>query len=173
MLLTLGTVLAMVVLVNPVDAQIKFGAHGAMITGLDEVIFAGQNIAPPSGEVGVGARAMLDPPLLPVALVASGTYYFTDSDESVWTGTLAGQLRIPLPIIKPYVTAGYQVRPKDAADNSTNGFMVGAGLQLDLALSLFLEGGLELGDEIDLSALGGSAAYDTSRIVIKGGLMFG
>ena len=167
-LLTLSALLLMVVLVNPVDAQIKFGAHGAVITGLDEVLVAGQNVAVPSGTFGLGGRAMLDPPLLPIALVASGTYYFADGDESLWTGTLAGQLRIPLPIIKPYVTAGYQLRPNDAS-----GFMVGAGLQLDLVVSLFLEGGFELGDDIDFSALGGPAAYSTSRLVIKGGLMFG
>lgn len=173
-LFALSTVFAFAVMANPVDAQIKFGVHGAAITGLDEVVIAGQNVGVPSGTYGVGGRAMLAPPLLPFALVASATKYFPEGDGSLWTATLAGQLRIPLPIIKPYVTAGYQVRPKDGADNSQNGLMVGAGVQLDLAVSIFLEGGLEIGKDLDPADFPGlAAALDTNRIVVKGGVMFG
>ena len=170
----LSTVFAFALMANPVDAQIKFGVHGAAITGLDEVVIAGQNVGVPSGTYGIGGRAMLDPPLLPVALVASGTKYFPEGDGSLWTATLAAQLRIPLPIIKPYVTGGYQIRPEDAAGNSQNGLMVGAGLQLDLGVSIFLEGGLEIGKDIDPADIPGlAAALDTNRIVVKGGVMFG
>lgn len=173
-LFALSSVLALVVMTNPVDAQMKFGVHGAAIRGLDEVIIAGQSVGVPSGTYGAGGRAMLSPPLFPLALVGSGTYYFADGDRSVWTATLAAQLRIPLPIIKPYVTAGYQIRPKDVADNSQNGLMVGAGVQLDLGLSLFLEGGFEIGKEIPAADVAGLIdALDTNRVVIKGGLMFG
>lgn len=169
-----SAVAALAVFAIPADAQIKFGAHGAVITGLDEVLIAGEQVGVPSGTFGLGARAMIDPPLLPVALVASGTYYFDDGDESVWTGTLAGQLRIPLPIVKPYVTAGYQIRPDDAAGNSQKGFMIGAGLQLDLAVSVFLEGGFEIGKDIEVADLPGlTEALDTNRLVVKGGVMFG
>jgi len=72
------------------------------------------------------------------------------------------------------VTGGYQIRPEDAAGNSQNGLMVGAGLQLDLGVSIFLEGGLEIGKDIDPADIPGlAAALDTNRIVVKGGVMFG
>jgi len=173
-LFALSTVFALAIMANPVDAQIKFGVHGAAITGLDEVVVAGQSVGVPSGTYGVGGRAMLDPPLLPVALVASGTKYFPEGDGSLWTATLAAQLRIPLPIVKPYVTAGYQIRPEDGAGNSQNGLMVGAGIQLDFVVSLFLEGGFEIGKDIDPADLPVlTETLKTNRIVIKGGLMFG
>ena len=169
----LSALAALAIVAIPADAQIKFGAHGAAITGLDEVMVAGESVGIPSGTYGVGARAMLDPPLLPVALVGSYTYYFPEEGDA-WTGTIAGQLRIPLPVFKPYVTAGYQLRPEDAGGNSQNGFMIGAGVQLDFMLSLFLEGGFEIGKEIDPADVPGlTQALDTNRLVIKGGLMFG
>ena len=169
----LGVLVALVVVTNPADAQLKFGVHGATIASVDEVLVAGQNVNVPSGTYGVGARAMIDPPLLPVALVGSYTKYFPDDGE-LWTGTLAAQLRLPLPVLKPYVTAGYQLRPEDLGGNSQNGFMVGAGLQLGFTVSLFLEGGFELGKEIDPADLAGLAsAIDTHRIVVQGGLLFG
>ena len=122
---------------------------------------------------------MLDPPLLPFAAVGSYTKYFPEGDGSAWTATLAGQLRIPLPIVKPYVTGGWQFRPEVVDGVSANGPMVGAGLQLDLGLSLFLEGTFELASDLldtDLDPsglLGLPSAIDQNRIVIKGGLMFG
>ena len=166
----LSALAALAVFANAADAQIKFGAHGAVITGLDEVLVAGENVNIPSGTFGLGARAMLDPPLLPVAVVGSYTKYFPEGDGSVWTATIAGQLRLPLPVFKPYVTAGYQLRPEDAAENSQNGFMIGAGVQLDFMLSLFLEGGFEFGKDIEVTGL---PTIDTNRLVIKGGAMFG
>ncbi len=171
-LLTLSAALVLAVFVNPVDAQLKFGAHGAVITGVDDLIVSGTNVNEINGTFGLGGRVMLDPPLFPIALVGSYTKYFPEGDGSLWSGTVAAQLRLPLPIVKPYVTGGYQIRPKDEADESQNGFMVGAGLQLDLGLSLFLEGSFEMSDEIP-AITGVSEAFDPSRIVIKGGVMFG
>lgn len=169
----LGALVALAVATNSADAQLKFGVHGAAIASVDEVLVSGQNVNVPSGTYGVGARAMIDPPLMPVALVGSYTYYFPE-DGDLWTATLAAQLRLPLPVVKPYVTAGYQLRPEDLGGNSQNGFMVGAGLQLDFMLSLFLEGGFELGNEIDPADISGlTDAVDTNRIVLKGGILFG
>jgi hypothetical protein len=172
-LLTLGAALVLAVFVNPVDAQLKFGAHGAVITGLDEVLVGGTDINAISGTFGLGGRVMLDPPLFPVALVGSGTYYFTDDAVgSFKTLTVAAQLRIPLPIVKPYATGGWQIRSAEGAD-SESGPVIGAGVQLDLGLSLFLEGTFEMSDEIPTTVTGLTTAVDTNRIVIKGGLMFG
>lgn len=173
-LLTLSAALVLAVFTNPVDAQLKFGAHGAMITGLDQVLVNGTDVNAIDGTVGIGGRVMLDPPLFPLAVVGSYTKYFPDGDGSAWTGTLAAQLRIPLPIVKPYVTGGWQMRPEVVDGVSANGPMVGLGVQVDLGLSLFLEGTFELSSELDPADLPGlAAALDQNRIVIKGGLMFG
>jgi hypothetical protein len=169
LLLPFAASFALVALAQPVDAQLKFGAHGAVITGLDEVTDAGTAVTTINGTFGLGGRVMLDPPLLPVALVGSGTYYLTDDTEpSYYTATLAGQLRLPLPVVKPYATLGYQYRKSEGADAET-GFMLGAGLQLDFAVSLFLEGTFEVGDDIAVAA----EQLNTNRIVFKGGVLFG
>lgn len=170
LLLPFATALALVALAQPVDAQLKFGAHGAVITGLDEVTVGGITAnSGINGTFGLGGRVMLDPPLLPVALVGSGTYYFMEEGMgSYYTGTLAGQLRLPLPIVKPYATLGYQLRKSEGADSQT-GFMLGAGVQLDLGLSLFLEGTFEIGEDLTVA----TTEIDTNSIVIKGGVLFG
>lgn len=169
----LGALVALVVATHPADAQLKFGVHGATIATAEEVLLAGENVNIPSGTYGVGGRAMIAAPLLPIALVGSYTKYFPDEGE-LWTATVAAQLRLPLPVLKPYVMGGYQLRPEDVAGNAQNGLMVGAGLQLDFGVSLFLEGGFELGSEIDPADVVGLAqAVDTNRIVLKGGLLFG
>lgn len=166
-----GTVFAFVALANPVDAQFKIGAHGAVMTGLDAVTFNGTSttIDRADATYGVGARLMFDPPLVPFAVVGSGTYYLTDDTEgSYYTGTVAGQLRLPLPVIKPYVTGGLQLRKAEGADSQT-GIMAGIGVQLDFMLSLFLEGTFEFNDSVTLSG----TELDTNPLVIKGGILFG
>lgn len=167
-LLALGTVGMLAVVASPAEAQLRFGAHGALLTGLEEVQIAGQDINTINGTPGLGGRLMLDPPLLPFAVVGSGTYYLTDETEgSYWTGTVAGQLRLPLPIVKPYATAGWQVRKAEGAD-SQNGLMVGAGVQLDFMVSVFLEGTFEFNEGASISG----QEIDTTPFVIKGGLLF-
>jgi len=168
-LLTISAGLALVVLASPVDAQVplKFGAQGAVITSVDD-FEADQGM---SGTFGLGGRVMLDPPLFPLGVIGSATYYFPDLDElTYWTATAAAQLRLPLPVVKPYLLAGWQVRRSSFGDFSSNqnGPVVGAGIQLDLGLSLFLEGTLEFNDE-DLDA----PDLDTNPLVIKGGVLFG
>lgn len=172
----LGVALAIALSAVSADAQVKLGGHAALMAGVDEVVLAGQGVGVPDGNFGLGARLMLDPPLFPLALVGSATYYFDSAadEASVWTATLAGQLRIPLPVVKPYLTGGWQLRPDDVTGNSQNGPMLGAGVQFDLSLSFFLEGTYEFADEIapeDVSGL--LEALDTNRFVIKGGVLFG
>jgi hypothetical protein len=168
-LLTISAVLALAVLASPVDAQVplKFGAQGAVITSVDDIT-TDQGL---SGTFGLGGRVMLDPPLFPVGVIGSATYYFPDIDDlTYWTATAAAQLRLPLPVVKPYVLAGWQIRRSSIGDfsSNTNGPVVGAGIQLDLGLSLFLEGTLELNDEV-----AEAPDLDNNPIVIKGGVLFG
>ena len=165
----LGSAFALAAFANPVDAQFKVGAHGAVLTGIDQVTISGTSttIDRASAEYGLGGRVMFDPPLLPFAVVGSATYYFVDVDK-YYTATLAGQLRIPLPIIKPYVTAGLQTR-RATGDPAKNGLMAGLGVQLDFMLSLFLEATMEFNDDVTF----GTASLDQSPLVIKGGILFG
>ena len=165
LLLTLSVVVTCVALAQPVDAQFKFGIQGAAITSLDDTFL--------EGLIGAGARLMLDPPLFPLALVGSGVYYFPDcgaTDCSDWTASIAAQIRLPTPVISPYVLGGWQIRRSETAGISSDesGVLVGIGVQVNFALSLFLEGTMEFHDEIT-----GTPDFDTDPIVIKGGILIG
>lgn len=167
-LLTLSAVFALVVLANPVEAQFKIGVQGAMITSAADIPTFELN-----GKLGAGARLMLDPPLFPLALVGGFVYYKPDcADCKYWTASLAAQLRIPLPLVAPYVIGGLQTRRTTAGPESDaeTGIMLGAGVQVNLGLSLFLEGTLELSK--DDVAVAGIPDLD-SPIVIKGGILIG
>lgn len=164
-LLTLSAVFALVVLANPVEAQFKIGVQGAMITSLGSV----QEL---DGRLGAGARLMLDPPLFPLALVGGFVYYSPDcADCKYLTASLAAQLRIPLPLVAPYVIGGLQTRRTTVAGTteSETGVMIGAGVQVNLGLSLFLEGTLELNSDPDIAI----PDFDNDPIVIKGGILIG
>jgi hypothetical protein len=165
LLMTLSMAAAFAALAQPAEAQLKFGAHGAMISSLDEASAL-------NGEFGAGARVMLDPPLFPLAVVASGTYYFPDcvADCSYWTATLAGQLRLPTPLVSPYLTAGWQTRRTDnnGTKSTANGPVVGLGVQVNFMLSLFLESAVEFNKEIE-----GLPDLDNTPIVFKGGILIG
>lgn len=162
-LLILSVVFARAVLANPADAQFKLGVQAAAMASTDAV-----NL---DGTKGAGARLMLDPPLFPLVIVGSGVYYFLDcTDCSYYTASIAVQLRLPLPVVAPYVLAGYQTRREENAGVETkeNGPMVGVGVQLNFGMSLFLEVTMELNEEIALGP-----TFDNHPIVIKGGIMFG
>lgn len=168
-LLTLSAVLATAVVAVPADAQLKFGAQGAVITSVDDIT-ADEGLG---GTFGLGGRVMIDPPLFPLGAVGSATYYFTDIDDlTYWTATAAAQLRLPLPMVKPYVLAGWQIRRSSFMDVSSNenGPMIGAGLQLDLGMSLFLEGTFEFNEDIEDVEV---PDFDNDPIVIKAGILFG
>ncbi|MDX1647161.1 MAG: hypothetical protein R3304_08445 [Longimicrobiales bacterium] len=159
----LSAVLAMAVLAAPVDAQLKFGAQAGLVTGLEEASAL-------DGTFGLGGRVLVDPPLLPVGGFVSATYFFPDNDVSYWTATAAAQLRLPLPMVKPYALAGWQLRGTSFNDqsNTENGPVAGIGVQLDLAISAFLEATFEFNED--------DPAFpdvDNDPFVIKGGILFG
>ena len=167
LLLTLTVAVASVALAQPASAQLplKFGVQAATQTGISDV----QAL---DGSFGVGARVALQPPLLPVGLVGQGVYYFPDGDDvSYQTYSIAAQLRLPLPVFSPYAIGGWQFRRTSIADDSetTDGLMVGAGIQLNLGLSLFLEGTLEFNEV----PTGLPDDFDNDPIVIKGGILLG
>lgn len=165
----LSAAFALALLAQPADAQLKFGAQLGMITGIDEATTL-------DGTFGIGGRAMIDPPLLPLGGFVSATYWFPDdegtaSDVSYWTATAAAQLRLPLPMVKPYALAGWQMRRTSVGDFSSteNGPVVGLGVQLDFMTSLFLEGTFEFNEDDELAP----PDFDNDPIVIKAGILFG
>jgi hypothetical protein len=168
-LLILSVAILGATLARPVEAQLKYGVQGSVMTGLEDVsgipTATGLN-----GTFGIGARAALQPPLLPVGVVGQGVYYFPEGDGSYMTYSLAGQLRLPLPLVSPYAIGGWQWRRTSLGDASLteNGPMVGVGVQLNLAVSFFLESTFEFNDEIT-----GAPDFDNNPIVIKGGVLLG
>jgi hypothetical protein len=122
-----------------------------------------------NGTFGVGARAALQPPIFPLGVVAQGVYYFPDLDgASLMTYSLAAQLRIPLPLISPYVIGGWQWSRAEVTGTTTteNGIMAGVGVQL--TFGLFVEATMELNEEVT-----GLPDFDNDPIVIKAGFIFG
>ena len=96
----------------------------------------------------------------------------TAAPLTVTTGaaSIAAQLRLPAPVISPYVLGGWQIRRSEERGISSDesGPLVGIGVQLNFGLSLFLEGTMEFRDEIT-----GTPDIDTDPIVIKGGILIG
>ncbi|HUF77129.1 MAG TPA: outer membrane beta-barrel protein [Longimicrobiales bacterium] len=160
----LSVAAALVAMAQPVEAQFKFGLQGAVVTGLDEVA-AGPNL---NGTFGVGPRVAFQPPLLPIGVVGQGVYYFPEGEGSYMTYSLAAQLRLPLPVVQPYAIGGWQWRRAGNGTTVTqNGAMVGVGVQVNLAVAVFLEASMEFNE-----APTTNVDADNS-IVIKGGVMLG
>lgn len=157
----MSAVLALAVMANPADAQIKLGAHVAMISGISDV----QEL---DGILGFGARAGIQAPALPIGVFASATYFNPDCDDcGYWTGSLFGKLGLPLPIVSPYLLGGVQRRATSAGDLSAadNGIFVGLGVQLQ---KLFIEGAMEFNED-DPSV----PDFDNDPIVFKAGILIG
>jgi hypothetical protein len=166
LLLALTVAAVSVALAQPATAQLplKFGIQGAMQTMLDEATEL-------DGTFGLGARVALQPPVLPIGVVAQGVYYFPDfEDLSFMTYSLAAQLRLPLPVVSPYAIGGWQWRRSSFGDitDTGSGPMNGLGVQLNLGLALFLEGSMEFNDLPE-----GSPDFDNDPMVIKGGILLG
>jgi len=170
LLLTLTMAVASVALAQPADAQLplKYGVQGAVMTGLED-LSGTPGAVDLNGTFGLGARVALQPPILPIGVVGQGVYYFPEGDGSYLTYSLAAQLRLPLPMVSPYAIGGWQWRRSGNGTTTTeNGPMVGVGVQLNLGVSLFLEGTFEFNDEITAAP-----DFDNNPIVIKGGVLLG
>ncbi|MDX1495563.1 MAG: hypothetical protein R3253_15960, partial [Longimicrobiales bacterium] len=67
----LSAAFALALFVTPAEAQLKFGAQASLVTGLEEASAL-------DGTFGLGARVMVDPPILPVGGFVDATYYFPE-----------------------------------------------------------------------------------------------
>jgi hypothetical protein len=160
----IGAVLAFSVLANPVDAQLKFGVHGAMVSGLDDAI---DNALGLNGTFGLGGRLGVELPLLPIGVYGMGTYFFPSGDVNYYTASLMGKLGLPLPIVSPYLLGGYQRRSTSIGgiSDSANGAFIGLGVQLT---KIFLEGSVEFNEENPTLP-----DINNNPIVFKGGFLIG
>lgn len=162
LILSLSMVAAVAVAAQPAEAQLNFGPQAALMTGLEEASSL-------NGTFGLGGRVGFAPPLLPIGVVGQGVYYFPEGDGSYMTYGLSAILRLPLPMVSPYAIGGWNWRRSSNGTTSTeNGPTVGVGVQLNLALSLFLEATMEFNDEIPASP-----DFDVNPLVIQGGVLLG
>ena len=160
----LSAVLALAIMAVPAEAQLNFGGHVALITGLDDIATDVEN--PLNSTFGVGGRVGFEPPLSPIGVYGSVTYYFpSEGDVNYWTGSIFGKLGLPLPVVSPYAVVGLQRRASSVGslDSAENDFFAGVGVSLS---SLFIEGTMEFNDEA-------ISNVNNSPIVLKGGFMIG
>lgn len=166
---------------TPVDAQVQFGIQGSYIAGgfgsLGDAVAEIQD-RDLGGDFGLGGRLSFSPPLFPVGAHAAVTYFFPSCDTadcSYWTADLGATLGLPLPVLRPYVVGGWQFKKYDldvanfTSDIANNPF-AGLGIQLNLGVSVFLEGVWEFeGDALP----GSTEELSITPFVLKGGVMFG
>ena len=176
LLLTASLALAGAALAQPVDAQFTFGAQGAYMTGLEDLSGV-SGASDLNGTMGIGARVQFSPPIpmLSLALVGQGVYYFPDcggGDCSYQTYGIGAKLGLGLPVISPYAIGGWQWRRSGNGTTDTeNGLTAGLGVSLNLPAApfdIFLEGTMEFNDEIPTQP-----DFDVNPLVIQVGVMLG
>ena len=169
MFLTLATVFALAAAAAPADAQFNFGLQGAVITGVDDQSATVPGTSDLNNTVGLGLRVSLQPPVSPIGLVGQYNYYFPEGDSYDYsTYSLAAQFQLSIPVITPYAIGGWQWRRTSLGGTSgtESGAMLGVGVQLNLGISIFLEGNYEFHDEV-------TPDLDNNPFVIKGGISIG
>lgn len=145
------------------EAQIGFAVHAAGATDLG----GGDNFDDAS--FGLGARVGFTPPMMPLSFWGTVDYFFPDCDDCGYQNfALDANVELPVPMVAPYLTAGYVGRRIDpglvGVDAETfHGFSAGAGVKLDfLAASAFLEARNEFFSEED----------GDNQILVRLGVMF-
>lgn len=156
---------------KPAQAQFTFGVQGAAQTGL-EVPTSATTVADLDATYGIGGRVLFSPPIpvLSLGLVGQGVYYFPESGDYMTYG-ISAKVGLGLPLISPYLIGGWQWRRAGDGTNTTteNGISAGAGVQLSLGVDLFLEGTVEMGEDIPA----GLPDYDNTALVIQAGVLLG
>ena len=91
------------------------------------------------GTTGAGAEIGYDLPVLPVDVFGAGTWFFPDCEGCELSGwSLGVNVRIPFPLIRPYVTGGMAWRNQEGQANAAvvednSGAFAGAGVDLAFA----------------------------------------
>ena len=133
--------LAVALLPVAATAQVFWGAHA--VHAADAF----------GGATGAGVRAGVDLPVLPFDLVGSAEYFFPDcpndrSDCGLHGLTLDANLRMVIPLVRPYAVAGLahrRISPGgDLPDEESTGLALGAGVDVALGgVRIFGEGRYE------------------------------
>ena len=171
LLLTASVAAVCAVSARPVDAQFTYGIQGAAMTGL-EVPTSTTTVAELDATYGIGGRVMFSPPIpvLSLSLVGQGVYYFPENGDYMSYG-IGARFGLGLPVITPYLIGGWQWRRSGDGTNTTteNGLTAGAGVELNFGVNVFLEGTVEIGEDIPA----GLPDYDNTALVIQAGVLFG
>jgi len=154
----LSTLLLTAVLLPAGDlsAQVSFGGYGVRTS--DALVDLSD--ADAGGSEGIGVRAAVSFPVLPVSAYAAAERVFPDCPEdgcSVWAGEVGVNLAvIPLPIVQPYVSGAVTRRRFDSGLGDTvegsvrteEGISAGLGVSVGLAgFGAFVEGRYEFMDD--------------------------
>lgn len=100
------------------------------------------------GGMGGGARVGLDIPVLPVDVVGTGEWFSPKCRPnrdgcSLWGATLDANVRLPFPLVRPYVTGGLSYRKADLGgdrgDESDSGLNLGVGVDVSLGVRAFAD----------------------------------
>ncbi len=136
----------------PQDAEAQFflGAHAAFTDYQD-------------GGAGAGARVGLDLPVLPLDIVGVAEFFSPSCSEgndgcSLWGASLDANLRLPIPLVRPYLTGGLSYRDAnlggDLGSVSKSGLNLGLGVDVNLGVRIFGDWRYEwLDDEIEGSVI--------------------
>jgi hypothetical protein len=164
--LTASLALACATVAQPADAQVSFGAQGAMITMLDEATDL-------NGTFGIGPRVEFSPPIptLQLGIVGQGVYYFPDVDGfNFMTYGLGAKVGLSTPMVSPYVIGSWQWRRAsfDGFDSVTeSGATVGLGVGLGM-IPVFVEAQMEFNEDDPAVP-----DVDNDPIVIQAGVLVG
>ncbi|MEJ2539566.1 MAG: outer membrane beta-barrel protein [Gemmatimonadota bacterium] len=119
------------------QAQIfGFGVHVPIATDLG----GGDNLKDSS--FGIGGRIGAEIPLFPLSIWGVADYMFPDGDGTSYQNFGVDiNLRLPIPLLQPYATGGYQARRFDDGEVSDiyNGFTLGGGVRFSFIVNAFLE----------------------------------
>ena len=152
-MLALALLAAATLLPAPAQGQFFIGGHGSFTD------YQG-------GGGGGGIRAGLDLPVLPLDIMGATDWFSMTCDEgqdgcSLWGATLDVNLRLPIPIVRPYLTGGLSYRSAkqggELGDLSGTGANIGVGVDVNIVVRLFLDWRYEFFSE-DEKALEGSVA---------------
>jgi opacity protein-like surface antigen len=100
------------------------------------------------GSPGAGARLGWDLPVLPIDFVGVAEFFSPNCPAnttgcSFWGATLDANLRLPIPMIRPYLTGGLSYRSgklrEDAESESSSGVNIGVGLDVRIVVRIFAD----------------------------------
>jgi hypothetical protein len=147
------------------EAQyVRFGAHLPLATSLG----GGDDLTDSS--FGLGARIGLEAPLFPLSFWGSVDYMFPGGEDTSYQNfALDANFALPIPLLEPYVTGGYQARRFDDGEVSDiyHGWTLGGGIRVSFIVNAFLEARREFYGDDDPALVG-----DDDQWLVRLGLVF-